>query len=622
VEVRAQIARCTNGPLPHCPGPGPGPGHLFSVALISEMLPPFPSLPFTFPPLIHYLLSSLKMTAASSGMIPEIAVMIGTSLDRATISSCTLVCKSWYATFVPQLYHHVDYTISLAWYIRTLEHENMSENIENDFQQLEKGINSTNTEEPWQYGLQRHGCHIRNLAISEQREFPNPDRFGVECRHLTVLDLNLNSPLTSQLSSVSRRHLIELVDRNPNIHTLKIRGRQAVEQYLLDGGLLRGQHLPALKTLILNMGSRLSPELLREILNYGSGLEQMTCFKVDELDSDQSLATTITNDNNNTHQEPWHQLRRLSLYHIPGKWIEEFIKLSPNLERLELRPSSNSDWYAILAQLFVHTRPKSSSSRPTFKLQHLCLDGVEDEAAFSELCKILKGYSSLPPSMESTPTGLRTFQMHEVPSEVISVLCEVHAETLEEVGINRCDSKSVRRLLTSCPKLRYFEIRSEVLMEDLLEEEEEQVEEGQEREAGRWRMVPWACQDLEVLKVDFAQRYERVLYPSTTASLTPSQEEIAEKHMHQQLWTQIGKMKQLRNLHVYTSYLQEDYSARCLLISNGGVDELVGLKKLRKLKFCGCQYHLFKDHVTLLQRLMPTLRQEMVTLTWTDVMNE
>jgi hypothetical protein len=159
-------------------------------------------------------------------------------------------------------------------------------------------------------------------------------------------------------------------------------------------------------------------------------------------------------------------------------------------------------------------------------------------------------------------------------------------------------------------------------MEDLLEEEEEQVEEGQEREAGRWRMVPWACQDLEVLKVDFAQRYERVLYPSTTASLTPSQEEIAEKHMHQQLWTQIGKMKQLRNLHVYTSYLQEDYSARCLLISNGGVDELVGLKKLRKLKFCGCQYHLFKDHVTLLQRLMPTLRQEMVTLTWTDVMNE
>lgn len=559
-------------------------------------------------------------------MIPEIAAMIGAPLNRATIASCTLVCKSWYTTFIPQLYRHVDYTISLAYFIRILEHENKNKGKENDSRELEKGTNSTNMEEPWRSGFQRHGCHIRDLAISEQIQFPHPDVFGVECRHLTVLELSLNSsPPSWLISDVSKRHLIELVDRNPNIHTFKVKGKQAVEQYLLDAGLLRGQHLPALKTLDLDMGSHISPDLLGEILKYGSGLEQMTCYKVDRLGcyDDQPLATTMTNNNDQTmagyngaHLLPWYQLRRLSLYHIPGRWVEEFIRLSPNLERLELRPSSNSDWCSILTQLFMHTRPESC-----LKLKYLSLDGVEDEASFTELSKVLKSYSTLPSSLEQTPTGLRVFQMYQVPAEIVSVLCDVHAKTLEEIIIARCDTKSVRRLLTSCPKLRSLEIRSDVLMEELFEDLlEEKEAEGQQGEIGRRRMVPWVCQDLEVLKVDFAQQHQRTLYPSAAEHLSLSQEDIAEKQMHQQLWIQIGKMKQLRNLHVYTSCLQEDYAPRCLLISNGGIDELVGLSKLRKLKFCGCQYHLFKDHVALLQRLMPTLRQEMVTLTLTDVL--
>ncbi|KAF9922995.1 hypothetical protein BGZ65_009202, partial [Modicella reniformis] len=189
---------------------------------------------------------------------------------------------------------------------------------------------------------------------------------------------------------------------------------------------------------------------------------------------------------------------------------------------------------------------------------------------------------------------------------IMTLLSEVHAESLEEVIISSCDSKSVQKLLTSCRRLRYLEIRSEILIEDLLENVGEEI--GGKRGGGE--VVPWVCGDLEVLKVYFAQRTARVLYPTEASRVSPTPEGIAERALHQKLWTLIGKMVQLHVLHVYTLLLQEDYSPRCLLISNGGVESIVGLKNLKKLKLCGCQYHLIKDDVQLLQKLKPTLFQD------------
>ncbi|KAG0221161.1 hypothetical protein BGX31_010128 [Mortierella sp. GBA43] len=290
------------------------------------------------------------MEAAASNMIPEIAVMIGAFLDLPTIAHCTLVSKSWHAAFIPPLYRHVDYALDID------KHSTLN------------NVGSIHSNESRLNGFQRHGHHIRALTVSRQTGFPDPDIFGVDCRYLTELDLHLSSsPWTTNQThdtytypdpaprptTLSKTHLVKLIDRNPNIQTLRIKGSQATKRYLLEAGLLRGLHLHALKTLDLNMGSQFSPELMREILDYGSGLEQLTCCKDDDLRSviEQYRDTDTNNNNNNnnnielateyngSHRTPWHRLRTLRL------------------------------------------------------LQHLDLDGIDGEAEFNVLSEILKRFN-------------------------------------------------------------------------------------------------------------------------------------------------------------------------------------------------------------------------------------
>ncbi|KAF9957270.1 hypothetical protein BGZ65_002161, partial [Modicella reniformis] len=404
-------------------------------------------------------------------------------LRLADIRNCVSVCKAWHTIFIPQLYGCFEYRSSYS---------------------------------P-DSAFHKYGHHMRILQVLDS-EFPDPERFGPECRLLTKLNI---SGKDEALSVECRQHLTALIDNNTDIHTLGL-CLDAQDELISDLKLLT--RTPALKDLELSWSRIERATTFDEILECGPKLDRLLYRPRDDI-----APMSIFKNSAIALQESRTMWKLSSL--TVGSFAEfgiELLKYCPNLRHFS---STATDQTQYIQQLIQHHHDGYPS-----RLRHLQLYGW-DRAQPELFLAFLKGCAE--------SSGLKTMELMFFPiaNDIITGFATLHAHTLEKVYLytpkleeSSSYDYSVNVLLSACPNLRHLVLlEMMVSMEDLVQS-------------------TWACKHLQVLRVHIQgnQVIDQDHQPMTSDQVPESFQNTID--LRRRVWNQIAEMTNLWELYVHNDY--------------------------------------------------------------------
>lgn len=567
-----------------------------------------------------------SITVATS--LPEIVALISTELNPQTLNSCVQVCRSWHEVFIPFLYRKVSYSYR--------QHTNPASRIGSSVQGQQDQQHHPGCSFQ---GFQRHGRHIRTLHV-RAIEFPEPDVFGPDCQQLTALHLHpVNQPKGAPPPQWNSR-LQALVDRNPKIQTFELHPvhRRPCEGIFFDLNIVR--RLPELKSLALTDSFAVAMNTFDEILACGPRLRELNyhisllmpgsfdCGTSGSVSTRGIKAKEKEQGTHGTKDYPamWTRLISLTVSDQVGSRAIELIERCPYLRNLYLKLWNDDNTEAILRQLLRHR----SMGYPS-RLEHLRLYRLRKEGhLLADLLRVCNESSRL-----------KSFWIDSCVAshEVMTELLRFHARSLEKVVLmfplhegrrskGKKKTSSAQDLLASCPSLKHLEIglSDKVYMEDLIQS-------------------PWVCQGLEHLELQIMGRgattdrcqeeqerqeaeggeeeEEELSSPSSSSSSdessygrcygiesspVPAVVDLDENiEVQQQLWQQIGRLSQLRKLHIHAD-MSVGKRTSTLSVTHGGLEALCKLKRLVELKISRGKHILTDLDREMLSQKMPNVR--------------
>ncbi|KAG0041032.1 hypothetical protein BGZ82_000011 [Podila clonocystis] len=159
--------------------------------------------------------------------LPEINSLIATFLDHIDLTRCTRVCKVWYATFIPAIWHTIDLCFNLRGPLN-----------------------------PSLESLHKHSYYIRSLTFKDKIPDPYEDLY---CPNLRTLCFRMAQPMSYYVIKKECGRETALIRAHPTIKVLAlhsihvldtekfwaaVRGLQQLERLTIYNMLTRVENLP------------------------------------------------------------------------------------------------------------------------------------------------------------------------------------------------------------------------------------------------------------------------------------------------------------------------------------------------------------------------------------------
>lgn len=500
----------------------------------------------------------LDLMSRSLIHITELVELICRDMSRATMAQCTLVCRSWYAAFTPYLYRHIR-----MFYIHPNRIEKRKPVLD----------------------LQKYGSHASSLFI-DLLWLPPQESINPHCKYLTSLYLNLTIFNPDNNTPLHCTRLVELVKRNPNIHTFQLcRGHSSVvDQILSESKLLR--HLPSLTNLVVMNSYKCKSNAFEELMECGPQLRKL------DYDIRWEPEKTDSKSNPMSDRPMWTKLVSLTVRDHSGSRAVEVVGRCPNVQSFTAVLLDDEDRHGILRRMAQH--PLSGYPSRLEKLDLFGIRGSESVTALVDLVRVCAASSKL-----------KSFRLDcsDVSQEVVETLVRFHAKSLEEVSISLCehapDSTGLQEFLSKCPRLRHLEVwsrSSRMRMEDIVQS-------------------PWICNDLSVLDARLTRSSPVVLLAvpphendrRSALPTIPEGDDNEELRLQQRLWEQIGKLPKLQKLNIIMKKTSRSDSST-LWATKDGVETLLRMKRLTEFTVSSERYPLTDGDRERLLRSQPKLR--------------